>query len=266
MNIYKFEMKRLMGSILTWSITIAILLLFLMKGFYPAMMESREAVEKIFSNFPPEMLIAFGMDVERMFSFEGFLSFSNIYIGLLSAMMAVSIALQIFAREKRDKCTDFLFTRPVTRSQVFVAKFLAGITCLLTFAVLYGATVFWDFNAQNATPLYENSLMYYILSPFLTMLVFFVFATLYALFSKRVRTIAGTATAFAFGAFVLSGLVDLLEKDFLKYVAPLDYFQTGYVLEHGHFDSSLALTAAVVCVLGSAVSFWWYHSHDVQVA
>ena len=69
MNVYKFELKRLMGSVLTWSVTIALMMLFLMKGFYPAMMGSRESVEKIFANFPPEMLVAFGMDVNRMFSY-----------------------------------------------------------------------------------------------------------------------------------------------------------------------------------------------------
>ena len=264
MNVYKFEMKRLIGSMLTWSVTIAIILLFLMKGFYPAMMASRESVEKIFANFPPEMLVAFGMDVTRMFSYEGFLSFSNIYVSLLSAMMAVSIALQIFAREKRDKCTDFLFTRPMTRAEVFLAKFLAGITNLVVFGVIYGAVVLYDFNAQNLTPLYENSLVYYILSPFLTMLVFFTLATLYAVFSKKVRTIAGTATAFAFGAFVLSGLVDLLEKDFLRYFAPLDYFNTGYVLEHGAFESPLVLTAVALILFGNALVFWRYNTHDVQ--
>jgi ABC-2 type transport system permease protein len=257
-------MKRLLGSLLTWSVTIAIMMLFLMKGFYPAMMESRESVEKIFANFPPELLVAFGMDVTRMFSYEGFLSFSNIYISLLSAMMAVSIALQVFAREKRDKCTDFLFTRPMTRAEVFWAKFMAGISNLAVFGVIYGAVVIYDFNAQNLTPLYENSLVYYILSPFLTMLVFFTLATLYAVFSKRVRTIAGTATAFAFGAFVLSGLVDLLEKDFLRYIAPLDYFNTGYVLEHGNFEPSLMITALVLFVFGNGLVYWRYKTHDVQ--
>jgi len=264
MNVYKFEMKRLFGSLMTWTITIAVLMFFLMKGFYPAMMESREAVEKIFANFPPEMLIGLGMDVTRMFSYEGFLSFSNLYIGLLSAMMSVSMALQIFAREKRDKCTDFLLTRPIRRSEIFLAKFMAGMTNLAIFSLFYGAVVMYDFNAQNLTPLYENSLLYYILSPFLTTLVFFTLATIYAVFSKRVRTIAGTATAFAFGAFVLSGLVDLLEKDFLRYIAPLDYFSTGYVLEHGSFEPALMITALVLFVFGNALVFWRYNTHDVQ--
>ena len=266
MNVYKFELKRLMGSVLTWSVTIALMVLFLMKGFYPAMMGSRESVEKIFANFPPEMLVAFGMDVNRMFSYEGFLSFSNIYIGLLSAMMAVSIALQVFAREKRDKCTDFLLTRPIKRSEVFWSKFMAGLTSLSIFGILYGVVVLFDFNAQNLTPLYENSLVYYILSPFLTMLLFFILATLYAVYSKRVRTIAGAATAFAFGAFILSAIVDLLEKDFLRFFAPLDYFNTGYVLEHGGFDFPLVITALVLFVLGTAVVFWRYNTHDVQAA
>ena len=264
MNIYLFELKRLSKSLAVWAISIAGILLLLMKGFYPAMMESKAEVAAIFANFPPEFMAVFGLDIDKMFSYEGFYLFSFTYIGLAAAIMSISVALQSFAREKRGKCTDFILTKPVNRRAVFAAKYLACVTVLLLFNFFYAVIIVPDFISKTANFQMSGHFVLLILSPLLTQLVFLSVGIVYAVFSKRVRSISGAATAFGFTAFLMSAMAELLEKKALNLIAPLKYFEPTFAADSGTFDPKLLAAAAIVFAGCMAASFIKYCRQDIS--
>lgn len=263
MVIYKFELKHLLRTLVFWLVGLAGILLLLMKGFYPAMMETKTEVAMIFANFPPQVLTAIGIDIDTFFSYEGYYVFTFTYIGLLTAIMAVSVSLQTFAREKRDKCTDFLLTKPVSRNEVFVAKYLACLTVILLFNLFFIGVSALDF-IQKSTDFHLNAqFVLYMLTPFLTQLVFLSLGVCYAIFAKRVRSIAGTATAFGIAVFVLSALMDVLDKDILRIIAPLEYFNPSYIFEAGSYNPKLIAAAATVFIGCLVAAYLRYCRHDV---
>ncbi|MGE4483843.1 MAG: ABC transporter permease subunit [Oscillospiraceae bacterium] len=263
MNIYLFELKRLSKSLVVWAVCIAGILILLMKGFYPAMMESKAEVAALFANFPPEFMAVLGLDIDKMFSYEGFYLFSFTYVGLASAIMAVSLALQCFAREKRGKCTDFILTKPVNRRGVYGAKYLACITVLLLFNLFYVAIIAPDYISKTVNFQLNGSFVLFMLSPLLTQLIFLSLGIIYAIFSKRVRSISGTATAFGFAAFLLSGVAEILEKETLNLIAPLKYFDPKFVADTGTFDPKLLAAAVIVFAGCTAAAFIRYCRQDI---
>jgi hypothetical protein len=66
--------------------------------------------------------------LDEIFSFGGFYAFCFFYAAVMGAIMASSPGLDLFSREKRAKCTDFLMTKPITRGRLFFAKLLAALT------------------------------------------------------------------------------------------------------------------------------------------
>ena len=263
MNIYLFELKKLFKSLLVWTASIFAVLILLMVFFYPAMMEGKKELVEIFSNYPPEMLRAVGLDLDKLFSYEGFYIFTYMYIGLLAAMMAVSVSLQAFAREKRAKCTDFLLAKPVSRHEIFAAKFMACLTVVLIFNLLYVCLVIWNYWFETAALDFSGTFFLLLISPFLTQLVFVSLGTFYAVFAKKVRTIAGTATAFGFAAFLLSGLEEMLGETWINYFAPLQYFNPSFVFDTGSFDLHLVIMGAAVFTVGMTLAFFRYRNQDI---
>ncbi len=61
MNIYLQELKMKIGSIITWSISIAGLIL-LFFSIFSTMADEMELLNEVMSNYPPELLAAFGWD------------------------------------------------------------------------------------------------------------------------------------------------------------------------------------------------------------
>lgn len=63
MNVFQFEVKRLIKSCITWSVVFGILIILFM-SFYPNMKDSgiQELVETKLNAFPEGMMQAFGLD------------------------------------------------------------------------------------------------------------------------------------------------------------------------------------------------------------
>ncbi len=73
MNIYKHEFKMKIKSVITWSLSLGILI-FVFMSLYPSFAEDTELLNDVLANMPPEFLEAFGMagiDMSTVLGFFG---------------------------------------------------------------------------------------------------------------------------------------------------------------------------------------------------
>lgn len=252
MNIFKFEIRNQLQSFFIWTASILGTLLIFMTAIYPVFNESTVDILKVIDGFPPGFAAAFGFDLTIMFGFDGFYGFAFGYISLVGAIMAVNIAVTSFAREKRSKCADFLLVKPLSRNRIFFEKMLAGLCLLATTNVLYIAVAI-GIGTAGGTQMFLPAL-----SLFLTQLVFYALGIFFATFAKKIRSVSGIATAFGFAAFILSALVNILEEEALRFIAPLRYFDPTDIFVLGGYEWQYVITAAVViivCIVASFVRF-----------
>lgn len=261
MNLYRFELKAHLKTLVWGTAGLLAALLVLLLGIYPVFESSLDSVLQIIRNFPPQFSAAFGLDIAALFSFGGFYSFCFSYLSLLGAIMAASLSLFSFSREKRAKCTDFLLTKPVSRQKVFVAKLFAGLTVLVLANAVYVPAALWAAARYNET---GPSMVWGACALFFTQLVFFAAGALYAGAAKKVRSVAGAATAFGFVGFLLSALVNLLEEDAVRYLAPLKYFDPTDVFSTGGFAAPYAVTGVLVTLGCLLTAFVWFCHRDTH--
>ncbi len=261
MNIYLFELKSHSKTFLIWTACILFVLLVFMVGIYPVFNDAIDDVMRVINGFPPQFAAAFGFDLEGMFGFGGFYAFGFMYISLFGAIMAASLGLSAFAREKRSKCVDFLLTKPVSRETIFTAKLLGGLTVLAATNAIYiiAATLVGTANGVSGGDMFAAAL-----SLLLTQLVFYAAAIVYATLSKRVRSVSGAATAFGFAGFILSALVNILEEEAVRFIAPLKYFDPTAVFSGGGYEWPYALTGAAVIVICASVAWARFRDSDVH--
>ena len=262
MNIYIFELKAGLKSFIVWTVCILAVYVLFLSGTYGALLDSRPAVEKAIEGFPPLFAIAFGIYIDKLFTFGGFFSFIYSYLVLFGAIMAAALSLGAFSREKRAKCIDFLLTKPLSRERIFAEKLLAVLTLLVAANLLFIAASLFSYGMSGAETAETGRLVLASCGLFLTQLVFVAFGIAFAVFARKVRSVSGIATAMGFGGFILTALYGILEKESVRFIAPLKYFDAAYVFEKGGFEVKYAVTAAVVALACAGLAFYRYCRGD----
>ena len=264
MNIFAFEIKAQLKSFLVWAISLLGLFVLLAVAFYGPFMDSKAAVETALGALPPAFSAVFGVNIDTIFSYGGFFQFVYTYLGLVGAIMAASIGLFAFSREKRSKCVDFLFSKPVGRSRIFSIKLLSCLTLIVVMNILFVVTSAISYTANSPDTTGMGTLVLASLSLLFMQLVFLSMGILYAVFARKVRSVSGTATAFGFAGFILMALYSLIKEDILRYISPLTYFNPGTVLATGGFEAKYAITAAIVVIACIVLSYISYCKSDTN--
>lgn len=263
MNVFRFELRRAWVGAAVWTLVILGLLGGLIIGALPAFLDSRAGVEAMLKNFPPAFAAAFGLQLDNLFSFGGFYSFGFLYYSLFGSIMVAIIGLDLFSREKREKCMDFLLTKPRTRSRLFGEKLLAALTLILVSNALFVAESLVLYRGYAPAPLEMGHALLAASSLICTELVLFAVAVFAAVFTRKIRSVSGAATAIGFAGFLLSALHSLLEEEALRYITPFKYFDAAKAFFEGSFDAKYAVTGAVLTVVLLVASYARYTRADI---
>ena len=263
MNVFRFELRRAWLGAAIWTLVITGLLVGLITGALPAFLESRVAVENMLAQFPPAFAAAFGMQMDNLFSFGGFYAFGFLYYALFGAIMASGIGLDLFSREKREKCMDFLLTKPRTRNRLFLEKLIAALTMLLVSNAIFILASLVLYRAYAPAPLLPERALLAASALLLTELLFLAIGACAAVFARKIRSVSGVATAIGFAGFLLSALHSLLEEEKLRYITPFQYFDAAKAFFDGGFEANYALTGAVVTVALMIAAYVRYTRADI---
>lgn len=264
LNMFRFEMKAQLKSFLVWAASLIGLFVLFDAAFYGMFMGSKTAVEEVLKSLPPAFAAVFGVNIDTIFSYAGFFHFIYTYLALVGAIMAASVALSAFSREKRAKCTDFLLTKPVERRRVFAMKLLACLTVIIVTNILFLAAAIVSYTGNTGGSPGLDRLILASLSLLFVQLVFLALGILYAVLARKVRSVSGTATALGFAGFILMALHSLIGEDFLRYFSPLNYFNPDSVFQTGGFEGNYVIAAVAVVVASAGFAFVRYCRDDVH--
>lgn len=264
MNVFRFELRAQLRGFLVWTVSLLGVFLLLILGFYGPFMSGRETTEQALASLPPAFSAVFGVELDRIFSYGGFFQFLYTYIGLMGAIMASSLALAAFSREKRAKCVDFLLTKPISRGRAFLLKLLSCLALLVLFNFLFLAASMAAYAGNGQEPSGMGTLALASSSLFFMQLTFLSIGALYAVLARRVRSVSGTATALGFAGFLLMALCSLTREEALRYLSPLTYFSPQAVFLTGGFEIRYVLTAAAVIAACAALAYGTYCHSDTR--
>jgi ABC-2 type transport system permease protein len=122
-NLFLKEMRRNAMSLLLWILVISILISFTMSVFQ-TFVENRSKVMGMLNLVPKGALQFKGIsNVSDLLSVLGFYAVNNvIYMMVLGSIFAMVLGSNILLKEEYNKTAEFLLTRPITRSSVFISK------------------------------------------------------------------------------------------------------------------------------------------------
>jgi len=262
-NIYRHEFRARLRSVLIWSLSLAVLIIFFF-AMFPAFADQAQLMNQVLERFPPEMKAAFGLDKMDLASVLGFFSLIFLFVQLCLAIQASNYGFGLVSIEESELTADFLLSKPVSRTQVLTSKLLAALTALTLTNLVVWASSFVAITLFRAGRTYEmRSLLLLQFSIVVFELFFLSVGLVVSLLVRRVRNVTPYALGLGFGAYVLSAFSGVFGDVKLELLTPFKHFDAAAIAKNGAYDMPLVLLNVAVTLVSLAVSYWLYIRRDI---
>lgn len=251
-------------QIIGWGASLFILAAFVAR-LYDAFVVQKEQFATMLSDFPPELMAAFGGTAD-VFEPTGYLNFNYFsYVMVLLGFLAISMGSGMLAVDEERGRLELLAAAPVSRLGIMIARLLATLFRGVIILILswLGFVLFIP-----ATGLAEVS-AWQLALPHLEILALMFFFTALALLLSQLLPAHSAATGIA-AVYLLAGYViqTLLELDVnlagLERYSPLRNISGGFAIEG--LDGGGILVLLGFGVLFIVLAAWRFQHRDLRIA
>ncbi len=266
MNIYLREMRANFKALLFWCLGILAMVGGGM-GKYSGFKASDKSAFEILEKLPKPVLALFGMNGIDASTASGFYAVIYFLMLIMAAIHAAMLGAGIISKEERDKTSEFLFVKPISRVSVISSKVLAALTIVSLFNIAT-LVISLAFAAQVASE--EVSLpqdIFVLMVAMLIVQIMFLFiGTSFAAIWKKPDASAGAATSLMLGTYVLSAFIDISDHfNFLKYLTPFKYFEAKTLIDGGSFEPVFLILSALIIGVSIGVTYLFFPKRDLYI-
>lgn len=265
MNVFLRELKVHRTGLILWSLGMVALIGAGMAK-YAAYETAGQSLDQIMATLPRTILVVFGITGFDLNTVSGFFGVLHLYIAVMAAVHAVLLGSTLISKEERDKTSEFLFAKPVSRGRALTGKLLAGLVnvVVLNIVTWLSSRYFVGFYGGGESATREVAIL--MTGLLLLQLVFFAIGAVVAGVVRRPKSAPSLATAVMVATFLLYYLVNLDEDlGFLRYLSPFKYFDAATVMADGRLNPlhvGLSILIVAVAVLGT---YGAYSARDLEV-
>jgi beta-exotoxin I transport system permease protein len=266
MNIYQHEFKMNLRSVITWSVSIAILILVFM-SLFSSFAADTALLNEMLAKFPKQLLIAFGMNNVDFSTILGYYGIMFLFCQICLAIQAANYGFSLVSIEEREMTADFLLAKPVGRTQILTSKLLSAFTGLTITNIVIWISSFVFINIFASGSTYEvKSLQLLLLSIAIFQLFFLSVGLIVSLLVKRIRSVTSFSMGLAFGMYLLNAFGNMIGEDSLEVVSPFKHFEPNYILKNAAYDLPLVSISVGVIIVSIVVSYVLYLKRNIPTA
>ena len=269
MQVFSLEFRNLRKSAIMWTASICSVI-FLMLAFFPSMQtdEMQALAAAKLEGIDPAVLAVLGM--KQMIDFtviSNFFGYVLIYITLAIMIYMTHMAVALFIKEESDGTIEYLYSKPISRQQLFFQKILT-VLCLFmlmlfSFGIItvIGYLLFGEYSLIDAI---KEALLFYG-ATFFVGVVYMSIGILMSTLIRNNRSINGISNGIVFGTFIIGAMSIFFDKlDFLLYFSPMDWIKAEKLLVNGIVLQEWIVGICVICIC-LALSSFVYKKRDFLV-
>ncbi|KGE19365.1 ABC transporter permease subunit [Paenibacillus wynnii] len=265
MNIYWKEMKTYRKSLIFWSIGI---LLMVVSGMskYAGLSSSGQSMNDLMADMPKALKAIMGIGDLDLNTASGYYGLLYLYLLLMATIHAVMLGANIISKEERDKTSEFLFVKPVSRNSIITSKLLAALTNIVIFNLVTLISSILIVGQYSDGEAISGDIAITMLGLFIAQLVFMSIGTAIAAVKRKSKTAGSLATGILLLTFILSVAIDLNEQlEGLKYITPFKYFEPKNVMYGGGLDPVFVVLSVGMIVALFYVTYAFFKKRDLNV-
>jgi ABC-2 type transport system permease protein len=253
-----------MKSLIIWCIGVFLMVVSGMAKF-TGLSSSGESLNTLFNDMPKSLQVIMGIGTFDLNKASGFYGLLFIYLVLMATIHAAMLGATIIAKEERDKTSEFLFVKPVSRTKVITAKLLAALTNIVIFNLVTWVSSVAIVNKYADGESVNGDIAITMLGMFFLQLLFVVIGSAISSLKKRPKTAGTLAAGILLLTFVLSVAIDLNESiEALKYVTPFKYFEAKNMMYGGGFDTGYVILTAILFAALTTITYVFYKKRDLN--
>lgn len=264
MNIFIRELRAHRKSLIIWSVAIFLMIISAL-GKFTAYNQSGQSMNELLSQIPKSIKAVLGMGNFDLTTIKGFYGMCYLYLLLMATIHASMLGANIISKEERDKTTEFLMVKPVSREKIITSKLLASLFNVVVFNIVtlvLSIVIVGNYSkGENIT----GEICLLMVATFILQLVFLSLGTGIAAISKRPKDAASIAMAVLLVSFILSSAISVYDKlDFLKYITPFKYFEAENLMKSG-LDPVFTVLSVVIIAVMVYMTYAFYKKRDLNV-
>lgn len=265
MNIYRRELRFMRSSVLIWAFALCLVMLMFI-SIYPAFSRDIDTSKQLLEQFPPQIRQMLGISLSAFFTFIGFYAYTFTYATLAGAVQAMILGVNMVTKEDIAKTSDFLLSKPVSRSKVFIGKLAAVLTALLTTWLLFTGGTYLLAIVFGVGEIDVQKFLAMAGAFFMVQLWFMAFGILLSRLIKKVKSVVSLSLSCVFGFFIVGLIGALLDDEKIRLISPLKYFRYMDYVVNGSFEAKYLGLAAVSIAVMLVVAYIIYIKKDVRSA
>ena len=240
MNIFLFETKRGLKSVLIWTVSMSAAV-FIFVQMLPAFLDQASEFSKYLEGYD-KLLEIFGVSADSFTTATGYFAYLMTYMSICAAVFGMSAGMLTFSAEFRLKTSDFLLTKPVKRTEVFVAKIGSVAVRAILLDVLFAMFSYAALSLQAEVNLAAFVLM--MLAMVILQFNFVFMGVLLSVVMRKIKAVMPITMGITFGFFILTAMERVFDKEFITYILPFSQFDFNEILA----DTSLDLLHTLACL------------------
>lgn len=262
MNMYLHELKSMRKSTIIWACSI-IALAALYFSVYTGIASDVADFIKLLSNYPAPVRAALGISLNNMASILGFYSMVFSFIVLCGAIQAMILGASILSKEGRERTSDFLLVKPVSRPAIVSAKLLAALTMILATNMLYHGVSFAIASIVKQADFSSKLFLMMNLSLLFIQIIFLALGMVTSVFFNKLKSVLPLSLGVVFGLYIAGALIAAGKNDAERVISPFRYFDTAYILKNASYESKYLIIGAVIVIVSIAASYVIYTKKDI---
>ena len=265
MNIFMVEMKAHRKSLIIWCIA----MLFMVgagMSKYQVFSTSGQSINDVMGKLPKVVQTIFGIGVFDLSKASGFYGILFLYLVLMTTIHAVMLGANIISKEERDKTTEFLMAKPISRDKVITAKLLAALVNIIILNIVTLISSIFIVGYFSKGESFNSDIGILMVGMFILQLIFMLIGTALAAVSKKPKTAPSVATGILLTAYLLSTVIDInIKLENLKYFTPFKYFEAKNLISNGGFEPVFVILSVLIIAVLLSVTYVFYRKRDLNV-
>lgn len=245
----------------------AVLFMLMFVSLFPSIKEQTADFEEFLKAYPEGFTKAFNIESLSFETLENFISVEHISITwpLMAMFFVISFAGASMTREIETGTIELLLAKPISRTKIFVGKYLGSLFSFMLFCFI---------SFMSVVPLAELSNIEYQFDHFVVVMVvgfLFGFAIMSlafmfsVLFSERnkVYMIMGGMLLAMYLAKIITNFQENLEN--LQYVSFFHYFDATETMVEGMYNTTSIAVFAGCGIIAFLIGLFVFRKRDVAV-
>lgn len=264
MNVFWRELRANRKALMIWSVCMFLLVVSGM-GKYTAY-SSGGASSEVFNQMPTTIKALLGIGSFDVTTMSGFYALLFLYIELTAAIHAVLLGSSIIAKEERDKTTEFLMSKPISRTTVITSKLAAALVNIVVLNLITWISSLMMVAAYNKGKDISSEISLFLLSMFIIQLIFLSLGAVFAACLRNPKSSGTVATGVLLGSFMISKITDLTDQlSFLNVLVPFKYFRYEQIVEGNGLSIGIALISLLLVAVFTVTTYFFYRKRELSI-